>query len=213
MHPPYLSTDRLAVRAMVADDALAAAAWFPAAFPVNADQAGRWIGEQHRTSPWDGPPRLWLTVVRIGEQEPNSSIPRQRVVGGGVAMSHPRGRTTDVLIRIAPSIDHAEADQLQAEVIRLLVPWARDELEAMVVTVAFGSDQPSSVVAAQELGMLPAARLREHLARPGRRADLLWFQALNAGRRVPAVAGAPAELSVVPAGDGEDGTGGEGRDA
>ena len=212
MHPPYLSTDRLALRAMVADDALVASDWFPAAFPVNADQAGRWLREQHRTSPWDGPTRLWLAVVRIGEHDPNSSIPRQTVVGG-VTMSHPRDRTTDVQIRIAPSIEHAEADGLQAEVIRLLVPWARDELETMVVTVAIGSDQPASVTAAQELGMLPAARLREHLARPGRRADLLWFQALNAGRRIPAVAGAPAELSLVPAGDGADGTGGEGRDA
>ena len=182
MQPPYLSTDRLFLRAMIADDAAVATEWFPSAFPINADQAGRWLLEQHRASPWQDPPHTWLTVVRVGEREPNSSIPRETVVGG-VSMSHPRGRMTDIQIRIAPSIDHAEADQLQAEVLRVIVPWARDELEAMVVTVSIGSDQPISIATAERLGMYQAARLREHLARPGRRADLLWYQALNPSGR------------------------------
>ena len=200
MQPLYLSSDQLYLRAMIAGDAALAAAWFPGAFPVNGDQASRWLREQHDTSPWDGPPHTWLAVVERPTDTTDAERNGAEAVVGGVRMSHPRGRTTDVKIRIAPSIEPVAADQLQADVMRLVVPWARDELEAMVVTVAIGSDQPVSIAVAQELGMLQAARLRDHLARPGRRADLLWYQALNADRRVPEVVLTTGALTLVPAG-------------
>lgn len=213
MQPPYLSSDRLSLRAMVASDAAVAADWFPAVFPVNAAQASQWLREQHGFSPWDGPPRTWLTIVRLPTDTLVRGQERNETVVGGVAMSHPRGRTTDVQVWIAPSVDPAGADHLQAEVVRILVPWARDELESMVVTVSIGSDQPASIAAAQELGMLQAARLREHLARPGRRADLLWYQALNGKRLAPDPAAATTELNLISTGPVASGNGEDGPDA
>ncbi len=77
-----------------------------------------------------------------------------------------------------------ESDALRAEVLGLVVPWLRDELELMTVTVDIAADDPAALAAATALGMVLGVRLREHVARPAGRVDLLQFQALNPGRRV-----------------------------
>ncbi len=181
MRPPYLSTERLTLRAMVAGDAAIATSWFPAPFPVSAGQAGRWLTDAHRSSPWDDPATLWLAIVRHESDGDRSSDG----VVGAVRLLHPRARASELSVHLAPHLTPGEADALQAKVVRLVVPWGRDELEAMVLTLSIGSDQPVSIAAAEGLGMIQAVRLREHLARPGRRADLLWYQALNPLGRVP----------------------------
>ena len=182
MRPTYLVNQTLTLRAMVASDADAAMSWFPAPFPVSAGQAGHWLTEAHRSSVWDDPATLWLAIVRRPEQTPPGDEPGAQVVGS-VQLGHPRARTSDLMVHLAPHLGPDERDRLQAEVIGLVVPWVRDELEAMVLTLSIGSDQPASIAVAKGLGMILAARLREHLARPGGRADLLWYQALNpAGR-------------------------------
>lgn len=175
MRPPYLSTERLTLRAMVAADAEVATSWFPAPFPVSAGHAARWLVDAHRSSPWDDPATLWLAILRHGSDGDESRVD----VVGAVRLLHPRARTSDISFHLAPRLTHEEADALQAGVVRLVVPWVRDELEAMVLTLSIGADQPDSIAAAEALGMIQAARLREHVARPGRRADLLWYQALN----------------------------------
>ena len=181
MRSPYLSTERLTLRAMVAADAAVATGWFPAPFPVSAEQAGRWLVDVHRSSPWDDPATLWLAIVRHG----SDGVGTSDCVIGGVRLLHPRARTSDLSVHPAPHLTFEESDALQAEVVRLVVPWVRDELEAMVLTLSIGSDQPDSIAAAEGLGMIRAARLREHLARSGKRADLLWYQALNPRGRAP----------------------------
>lgn len=183
MRPAYLSTGNLALRAMVATDASAAMSWFPAPFPVSAGQAGRWLADAHRSSVWDDPGTLWLAVLRTQPGTAPLGDEGLDQVLGVVQLRHPRARTSDLSVHLARYLLPDERDALQAEVIRLVVPWVRDELEAMVVTLSVGSDDPSTIAAAEGLGMVLAARLREHLARPGGRADLLWYQALNpAGR-------------------------------
>ncbi len=180
MHPAYLSTDRLTLRAMVAADATVSMSWFPAPFPVSAGQADRWLADAHRSSPWDDPATLWLAILRRGSDGDGS----RDVVVGVVRLLHPRARTSDLSVHLAPHLTHEEADALQGEVVRLTVPWVRDELEAMVLTLSIGSDQPATIAAAEELGMIQAVRLREYLARSGHRADLLWYQALNPRGRI-----------------------------
>lgn len=178
MPPAYLSNGRLTLRAMVATDADDAMSWFPAPFPASAGQASRWLNEAHRSSVWDDPGTLWLAIV----ERPKPLTPddeRDGRIVGAVELRHPRSRTSDLALHLAPYLEFDVRDSLQAEVIDLVVPWVRDELEAMVLTLSIGSDQPESVAAAESLGMILAARLREHLARPGGRADLLWYQALN----------------------------------
>ncbi len=180
MRPAYLSdqTLALALRAMVATDADDAMSWFPAPFPVSAGQVSRWLTDTHGSSVWDDPATLWLAIT----QRPENASPddeRDGQVVGAVQLRHPRARTSDLAVHLAPHLAPDERDRLQARVIGLVVPWVRDELEAMVLTLSVGSDQPASIAAAEGLGMILAARLREHLARPGARADLLWYQALN----------------------------------
>ncbi len=185
MFPPYLSTEGLAIRAMVAGDARTAARWFPGPFPVGAEAAGRWLTAQHRMSPWDDPAHLWLVIVRpatggVGnDQSPDDVV-------GSVRVGSPRARTPTVTVHVAPALTPDDADRIQAGVIRVVVAWLRDELGAMVVTLGIGSDQPGSIAAAEGLGMVRAARLREHLARPGRRVDLIWYQALGPAPRIAA---------------------------
>jgi len=64
------------------------------------------------------------------------------------------------------------------------VPWLRDEVEQMTVTVSVPADEGATITVLEELGMVRAARLREHLARPGARVDLLVYQALKPGWEV-----------------------------
>jgi hypothetical protein len=46
-----------------------------------------------------------------------------------------------------------------------------------MTTLEIPSDQNVTIAAARELGMPLAVRLREHIARPGHRVDLLLYQA------------------------------------
>ncbi len=167
MRPAYLSTANLTLRAMVATDADEAMSWSPSPFPVSAGQAARWLADAHRSSVWDDPSTLWLAVVRTQLKTAPLDDEGLGQVLGVVQLRHPRARTSDLSVHLAPHLSAAEQDALQAEVVRLVVPWVRDELEAMVLTLSIGSDQPETIAVAESLAMVLVARLREHLARPG----------------------------------------------
>jgi RimJ/RimL family protein N-acetyltransferase len=47
------------------------------------------------------------------------------------------------------------------------------------VRLTVAADQPATLAAADALGMVRAARLREWLARPGGRVDQIYCEALN----------------------------------
>jgi hypothetical protein len=85
------------------------------------------------------------------------------------------GRTADIWFSMAPWLE--DADSLQAETLRLVIPWLRDEASMVMTTLEIPSDQNVTIAAARELGMPLAVRLREHIARPGHRVDLLLYQA------------------------------------
>jgi RimJ/RimL family protein N-acetyltransferase len=179
--PVYLTGERLTIRALVKDDAAAAIAWWPGALPTNAPVAETWLKEHHKAAWWPADP-LYLAIAEAADGRPV----------GGVEIEHPQDRIALLRLWIAPSFAPDETDRLQAEALTLLVRWLRDEVEAWVVTVPIPADCPATLAAAEALGMVRSTRLREFVARPGRRVDLLEHQALNPPR-VAALATDPEE--------------------
>ena len=171
MRPPYLSGERFYLRAPDKTDYEVAVAWFPSIFPANAVRAEAYLKDALKTA-WGPGAALHLIVARIDGDE----------VVGGVVIEHPKGPDARVEMTFAPSLPPAEIDLIQAEVLRILVPWLQDEAEVLVATFSIGADQPASLTAADELGLERSARLREFLARPGGRADLILCQFLNHAR-------------------------------
>ena len=78
-----------------------------------------------------------------------------------------------------------DGDEVRVEALRLVVPWLRDEVEMMTVTASIPADELALIAAAEAMGMVRQARLREHVVRPGGRVDLVLYQALNPRREVP----------------------------
>jgi RimJ/RimL family protein N-acetyltransferase len=66
------------------------------------------------------------------------------------------------------------------------VPWLLDELALMTVKIRIPADDVALIAAAERAGMRQAVRLREAIARPQGRVDLLMFERVNAqwGRRL-----------------------------
>jgi len=173
MRPPYLTGDTIHLRAMRGDDAERAVAWFPSRFPINAARAEEWLKETHKDS-WNPNPVI-LAIVRNATEE----------IVGGMDVDSPGRRRGWVRFHLAPWLSPAEADEVRAEALRLCVPWLRDEAELMTITIPIGADEATTISAAEAVGMILGARLREHLHRPNGRADLLYYQALNPRWMVP----------------------------
>jgi RimJ/RimL family protein N-acetyltransferase len=78
-----------------------------------------------------------------------------------------------------------DTDELRAEVVRMVIPWLRDEHEFMVVRLFVAENATETIAAIDEVGMQLAARLREFLAAPGGRIDELAYEALNPRWELP----------------------------
>lgn len=172
MRPPHLTGQRIFLRPLLPDDQEHAAAWFDSPFPINASRAEAFFKEEIASSAWGPPERLHLAVVCTASEE----------IVGGVRIEEPGGRTGEIHVRVAPWV--SDGDDVRAEALRLLVPWLRDEVEQMTVTVPVPADEVATIAVLEGLGMVQAARLREHVARPGARVDLLLYQALSPGWEV-----------------------------
>ncbi len=163
MRAVYLTGEDLYIRALIAADAACAAAWFDSPFPVNAVRAEAWLKEAHAGV--DRRSRLHYAIVRAADD----------AVIGGVTLETDY-RIGRLKLRIAPWL--SDADALRAAALRLLHPWLRDDLELMTFVVHIPADRPEMIAAAEELGMVPAVRLRQAIARPGHRVDEVIYQAL-----------------------------------
>jgi RimJ/RimL family protein N-acetyltransferase len=151
---------------MVEADKERGAAWLDATFPVNAARAEAALKEEHEAS-WRRPVHR-LAIALDGDGE---------VVGSARVSSYDRQRTCRLEFEMAPWRD--DADALRAEALGLLVRWLRDGTELMVVTVELPADQPATIAAAEAVGMVRNARLREWFGTPGGRVDCLVYEALN----------------------------------
>jgi RimJ/RimL family protein N-acetyltransferase len=151
---------------MVDADKEHGAAWLDGTFPVNTARAEKALEVDHSGPWWDRRSRRFAIAL----------VEDDEVVGGARISSGNGERTCRINLDLASWRE--DSDALRAESLRLLVGWLR-EAEVMVVTVQCAADQPETIAAAQALGMVESARLREWFARPGGRADCLVYQALN----------------------------------
>ena len=174
--PSYLTGARLYLRAPIKDDTARSASWFPSVFPVSSGQAETYLKDTLKKVWWPGDQHHLMAVRATDDQ-----------VIGGVIIEHPSGPAAEISLRFAPILGFDEADRAQADVLNLLVPWLLGEAETLTITVNVGADQTSTLAAAGDLGMTQQVRLREFLARPGGRVDMIQLQALNPRRaaRVP----------------------------
>jgi RimJ/RimL family protein N-acetyltransferase len=164
----FLTGERAYLRAHLASDKEHAAAWHASPFPIDAARAEDLLKDAHKELV---PDTKLFAICRVATDE---------IVGGARAWTSPRH--ADLSFHMAAWLD--DADELRAEALGLLVRWLRDEVEMLTVTAALAADQPATIAAAEALGMLLGVRLREHIARPGRRVDLLNYQALNPRWRI-----------------------------
>ena len=158
----YLTGERVYLRPLVLTDKDCASAWHPGPFLMGAAQAenvlkDEALGRERR-----------LALVQSETDE---------IVGSVKLASNDGFRRCWVTFHMAPST--IDPDALRAEALRMIVPWLRDRMEVMVVSVAVAADEVETIGAAEELGMVLSVRLREFVARAGCRVDSLKYQALN----------------------------------
>ena len=152
---------------MVEADKERGAAWLDETFPVNEGRAEAALKEEHRGHWWSRSDRR--LAIALGEDD--------EVVGSARVATGDGRRTCHLHFQMAPWRD--DTDALRGEALGLLVRWLRDETELMVVTLEVAVDQPATIAAAEAVGMVQNARLREWYARPGGRVDCLIYEALN----------------------------------
>lgn len=160
----FLSGDRVYVRAYVEDDKNVTPAWAGSPFPVNSLRGAKLLADWHKEF-W--PRRRRYALCRTDTDE----------IVGGVDINI-RNLIAEFQIAMAPWLD--DADELRAAALELLVPWLSEEWTMVSVTAHVAADQPLTVAAAERLGMLLSARMREFHARPaGTRVDDLLYQKLK----------------------------------
>jgi len=158
----YLTGERVYLRPLVLADKDVASAWHPGPFLVGAAQAENVLKDEATD------PGRRLALVRRQTDE---------IVGSVNLRSNDGFRRCFVTFHMAPST--SDQDALRAEAVRLIVPWLRDQMEVMVVSIEMAGDEAETIAAAEELGMVLSVRLREFVARAGHRVDSVTYQALN----------------------------------
>lgn len=163
MRAIYLTGSLIHLRGMLPSDKDTALAWFPGPYPVNSVRAKTFLEEEHKG--WGR--RVQHYAICLNEDD--------SVVGGvriWSSTSH-----ANVTFQVAPW--RRDGGAIRADALRVLVPWLRDERDLINSAFELAADDEAASAAARELGLVPGARLREWLARPGGRTDLVIWQAPN----------------------------------
>jgi RimJ/RimL family protein N-acetyltransferase len=166
VRPIYLTGERVSVRAMVASDKDRTVAWYNSPFPVHAAFGERYLNEIHQ-SLWEAPRRQYA-IVRTDNEE---------VLGGVTIRFSSQDRKCRIQMHMAPLLE--DADNLQSDALRLLLPWLLDDHNMRRVDVTIPANEIVTIAAAEDLGMFEGVRLREFFRRPGGRVDALIYQRLN----------------------------------
>lgn len=165
----YLRDDRYGLRAPVLEDAEVSGAWYEGAFPISAEAAANLLTEQE-TIPWGMNPTIRLLVVELASGN----------VVGGALVERQDNRVGKLQVTAGgPDRSGEAAQRLRAAVLRLLVPWVMGELNMMTAVIDVPADEAIVIDAAAGLGMVEVVRLREHIARPSGRVDLLMLERVN----------------------------------
>lgn len=159
----YLTGEKVHLRAMGLADKDHAAAWFDQPFPADVTRAETFIKDEHK----DLDSREKHLIIALNETD--------EIVGRFCLWSN--GRIAVIWFRMAFVRD--DADEIQADVLRITTPWLMNEASMFSLTAEIPSDCTATIAAAEQLGMQPSVRLREHIARAGHRVDLIYYQALG----------------------------------
>lgn len=162
MRAIFLTGERIYLRGLVDSDKEHAMAWMPGHFPANAPKAEAYFKENVKL--WDR--KSYLVICRTETDE---------IVGGVNLWTNMR--LANVKFKVAPWCE--DAGTIRADAVRVLVPWLRDELDIMNTSFDIAADDLEAIAAAEEMGLVLGARLREWIARPGHRVDQLNYQAVN----------------------------------
>lgn len=162
----FLVGETIYLRGLEKDDAKRAAAWRESHFPVTSARAEELLkeavsGEEEQTG-------LILVACRNDGDLP---------VGSAKFQSWNR-RTGTLSLWTDPGLGPRGAE-IRAEMLRLIVPWQVDERQLMLLWVFVDSDDAVVMQAAESIGMVQAARLREAIWRNGKRQDQVIYHQLN----------------------------------
>ncbi len=165
----YLRDERFGLRAPNLDDAEYASAWYEGPFPLSSESARTLLAEQE-TTPWGANPTIRLMVVELATSG----------VVGGALVEREDNRVSELRITVGgPELSHDERQRMRAAILGLLAPWVMGELDLMTTRIDVPVDETILIDAASRLGMVEAARLREHVARRQGRVDLLMLELVN----------------------------------
>lgn len=165
----YLRDDRHGLRAPVAEDATFADAWYEGAFPISAETARAMLLEQESIA-WGANPVIRLVAVELGTGA---------IVGGAIVERQDTRVGKLQVTTGGPDRAGERAQRLRAALLRLLVPWVMGELNMMTAVIDVPADETHLIDAARDVGLVEVARLREHIARPDGRVDLLMLERVN----------------------------------
>jgi N-acetyltransferase len=155
----FLVGDTVFLRGLEPEDARRAGGWRDSPYPISADRAAKVVEE------WSGNGGSGVTrlvACRRSDGEPVGSVRLGRWPGDFVQ--------TDVDLYADPALPGA--DDIRAEVLRLVVGWGHGEAETPLFVVRVGDDQPALRAAAEALGMNHDVTWRQRAFRGGRHHDV-----------------------------------------
>lgn len=164
--PSFLTGETIYLRGLQLSDAKWATAWRGSLFPITAEKAEE---------------ALKVEVPRQNLEDRYRLIACRRSDGrpvGSVTLSDVAYLSTELTLSSDPALGGAGA-ALQAEMVRLVVPWLSAERKRPVVRVLTDVDMEPVVSAAASLGMDPAVQLRHGAWRQGRLRDAVYYEFLN----------------------------------
>ena len=166
--PPaiYLRGDIIGLRAPVRADAGYVDIWKEDDTPLLPEAAESLLIAGERV-PWGNNPVIRLMIVGLDSGETLGSL-----------VVHRSGNRTSRLT-LTVGADVQRRAQIERDALGLAVPWLLNEIGLMTVTIQVPADETTRVSAAEAAGMSIAVRLREYIARPDGRTDLLTLERIN----------------------------------
>lgn len=164
--PSFLTGETIYLRGVQLSDARWATAWRGSLFPITAEKAEEALKEE---------------VPKQNEQGKYRLIACRRSDGrpvGAVKLNDEEALNAELTLTSDPAMG-GQGPELQAEMLRLVVPWLSTERKRPVVRVMTDVDMQPVVSAAKSLGMDPAVQLRDGVWRQGRLRDGIFYELLH----------------------------------
>lgn len=164
----YLRGELAGLRAPLRADAGTADVWYEGPVPLLPEAAESMLVASERV-PWGNNPVIRLMIVALDSSE----------TLGSVLIHRSADRTSRLTLTVGERVPMRA--QVEGEALGLVVSWLLNEIGVMTVTIRVPADEMSMLAAAEAAGMRTAVRLREHVARPGGRVDVLTMERVNEG--------------------------------